>query len=203
MEGLLLAFLSLLFSLVVCETLSSNSIAYLSLLYRFVQRKKLRNRDLTDESRTAVPPAFFLGTIFVRSSLLCHNAFSSPPKMVQQLLKPAARALSTGVRASSLATHAAPASNNFVTILECGARDGLQNEKQTISTELKAEFITKLVGAGLKFIEGGAFVSPKWVSVLFRIPSRKKRLSSSVSVIGATNGRHLQIATSPPPWPRI
>lgn len=51
---------------------------------------------------------------------------------------------------------------NKVRIVEVGARDGLQNEK-TVSTEDKVTLINALAGAGLKDIEAGAFVSPKWV----------------------------------------
>lgn len=51
---------------------------------------------------------------------------------------------------------------NKVRIVEVGARDGLQNEK-TVSTEDKVTLINALAGAGLKYIEAGAFVSPKWV----------------------------------------
>lgn len=50
-----------------------------------------------------------------------------------------------------------------VTIVEVGARDGLQNEKITIPTDVKIAFITALSDAGLQVIEAGAFVSPKWV----------------------------------------
>ena len=50
-----------------------------------------------------------------------------------------------------------------VKIVEVGPRDGLQNEKVTIPTEAKVAFITALSDAGLKVIEAGAFVSPKWV----------------------------------------
>src|SRR5438132_11570386 len=50
-----------------------------------------------------------------------------------------------------------------VKIVEVGPRDGLQNEKVTIPTEAKVEYITALADAGLKVIEAGAFVSPKWV----------------------------------------
>ena len=48
-------------------------------------------------------------------------------------------------------------------IVEVGPRDGLQNEKQIVSTETKIEFIRRLADAGLKTIEATAFVSPKWV----------------------------------------
>eukprot|EP00983_Pelagomonas_calceolata_P016609 524242-Pelagomonas_calceolata.AAC.1 len=45
-------------------------------------------------------------------------------------------------------------------------RDGLQNEKQNISTDVKVEFINKLSASGLKAIEATSFVSPKWVPQL-------------------------------------
>ena len=50
-----------------------------------------------------------------------------------------------------------------VRIVEVGPRDGLQNEKQTVPTEIKIEFIRRLAETGLKTIEATAFVSPKWV----------------------------------------
>jgi hydroxymethylglutaryl-CoA lyase len=49
------------------------------------------------------------------------------------------------------------------TIVEVGPRDGLQNEKTKVSTKNKLILIEKLTEAGLKFIEAGSFVSPKWV----------------------------------------
>jgi hydroxymethylglutaryl-CoA lyase len=53
-----------------------------------------------------------------------------------------------------------------VRIYEVGARDGLQNEKATVPTEVKAEFIRRLAGAGLTTIEATSFVHPKWVPQL-------------------------------------
>jgi isopropylmalate/homocitrate/citramalate synthase len=50
-----------------------------------------------------------------------------------------------------------------VRIVEVGPRDGLQNEKQVVSTATKIEFIRRLAETGLKTIEATAFVSPKWV----------------------------------------
>lgn len=50
-----------------------------------------------------------------------------------------------------------------VKIVEVGPRDGLQNEKVTIPTQAKIDYITALADAGLRVIEAGAFVSPKWV----------------------------------------
>ncbi len=50
-----------------------------------------------------------------------------------------------------------------VKIVEVGPRDGLQNEKQQISAEDKISLIEKLADAGVRYIESGSFVSPKWV----------------------------------------
>ncbi len=50
-----------------------------------------------------------------------------------------------------------------VRIVEVGPRDGLQNEKVKVPTEVKIEFIHKLANAGLTHIEATSFVSPKWV----------------------------------------
>ncbi|MEA2568586.1 MAG: hydroxymethylglutaryl-CoA lyase [Acidobacteriota bacterium] len=50
-----------------------------------------------------------------------------------------------------------------VKVVEVGPRDGLQNEKVTIPTQTKVDYITALGDAGLRVIEAGAFVSPKWV----------------------------------------
>ncbi|GAA0906554.1 hydroxymethylglutaryl-CoA lyase [Streptomyces thermoalcalitolerans] len=53
-----------------------------------------------------------------------------------------------------------------VRIHEVGPRDGLQNEKTTVPTEVKAEFIRRLAGAGLTTVEATSFVHPKWVPQL-------------------------------------
>ncbi|MFD9967936.1 hydroxymethylglutaryl-CoA lyase [Streptomyces sp. NPDC059017] len=53
-----------------------------------------------------------------------------------------------------------------VRIHEVGPRDGLQNEKQVVPTEVKAEFVHRLAGAGLTTVEATSFVHPKWVPQL-------------------------------------
>ena len=50
-----------------------------------------------------------------------------------------------------------------VKIVEVGPRDGLQNEAVTVPAEIKVQLVDKLGAAGLRGIESGAFVSPKWV----------------------------------------
>lgn len=52
---------------------------------------------------------------------------------------------------------------SHVTLVDVGPRDGLQNEKQPVSTAHKAQLVALLQEAGLKEIEVTSFVSPKWV----------------------------------------
>jgi hydroxymethylglutaryl-CoA lyase len=53
-----------------------------------------------------------------------------------------------------------------VTIYEVGPRDGLQNEKALVPTEVKAEFVRRLLAAGLPVVEATSFVHPRWVPQL-------------------------------------
>ena len=50
-----------------------------------------------------------------------------------------------------------------VRLCEVGPRDGLQNEKAMVPTDVKVALIDLLTGAGLPAIEATSFVSPKWV----------------------------------------
>lgn len=50
-----------------------------------------------------------------------------------------------------------------VEIVEVGPRDGLQNEKTSLTAQDKIDFIDQLSLVGVKRIEAGSFVSPKWV----------------------------------------
>lgn len=67
-----------------------------------------------------------------------------------------------------------------VRIVEVGPRDGLQNEPVTVPTEIKAELIRMLRQAGLRTIEVGSFVSPRWVpqmadtaEIMLRLPANE------------------------------
>ncbi|RZD63639.1 hydroxymethylglutaryl-CoA lyase [Streptomyces albidoflavus] len=53
-----------------------------------------------------------------------------------------------------------------VRIHEVGPRDGLQNEKTVVPTEVKAEFVRRLAAAGLTTVEATSFVRPEWVPQL-------------------------------------
>ena len=53
-----------------------------------------------------------------------------------------------------------------VTVYEVGPRDGLQNEKEILTVEVRVEYVDRLTEAGLPAIEVGSFVSPKAVPQL-------------------------------------
>jgi hydroxymethylglutaryl-CoA lyase len=50
-----------------------------------------------------------------------------------------------------------------VRMVEVGPRDGLQNEPNSVPAAVKIELIRRLVASGLRTVEAGSFVSPKWV----------------------------------------
>ncbi|CAL8257378.1 unnamed protein product [Lota lota] len=64
------------------------------------------------------------------------------------------------VEEKSLAAHEYP---EFVKVVEVGPRDGLQNEKEIVQTEVKVQLIDMLSDTGLSVIEATSFVSSKWV----------------------------------------
>lgn len=50
-----------------------------------------------------------------------------------------------------------------VKIVEVGPRDGLQNEKTFVPTDVKIALVDRLSHAGFRNVEAASFVSPKWV----------------------------------------
>jgi hydroxymethylglutaryl-CoA lyase len=53
-----------------------------------------------------------------------------------------------------------------VTVYEVGPRDGLQNEAAILPVRVKAEFISRLIAAGLPIVEATSLVHPRWVPQL-------------------------------------
>ncbi len=53
-----------------------------------------------------------------------------------------------------------------VEVYEVGPRDGLQNESRAIATADKISLIDQLTGTGLRHIEVGSFVNPRWIPQL-------------------------------------
>eukprot|EP00268_Persea_americana_P041551 TRINITY_DN4147_c0_g1_i1.p1 TRINITY_DN4147_c0_g1~~TRINITY_DN4147_c0_g1_i1.p1 ORF type:complete len:463 (+),score=100.01 TRINITY_DN4147_c0_g1_i1:425-1813(+) len=71
----------------------------------------------------------------------------------------------------------------FVKIVEVGPRDGLQNEKNIVPTNVKIELIQRLVSSGLSVVEATSFVSPKWVP---QLADAKNVMESIRNVEGVT-----------------
>jgi len=67
-----------------------------------------------------------------------------------------------------------------VTIYEVGPRDGLQNESAIVPVEVKAEFVRRLVAAGLRVVETTSFVHPRWVPQLADAEQLLDRLAGSL-----------------------
>ncbi len=69
-----------------------------------------------------------------------------------------------------------------VRIVEVGPRDGLQNEPNPATVETRVALIRALADAGLREIEAGSFVSPKWVPQMAGTPEVLAALDRSVGV---------------------
>jgi hydroxymethylglutaryl-CoA lyase/(R)-citramalyl-CoA lyase len=68
-------------------------------------------------------------------------------------------------------------------IREVGPRDGLQNEKQIVPPETRAELVQRLAAAGLKRIEAASFVNPERVPQMAgaeEVVSALERLNGAV-----------------------
>ncbi|WP_433410250.1 hydroxymethylglutaryl-CoA lyase [Saccharomonospora azurea] len=63
-----------------------------------------------------------------------------------------------------------------VTIWEVGPRDGLQNEAAHVPVDVKAEFVERLVQAGLTTVEVTSLVHPRWVPQLADADELLRRL---------------------------
>ena len=66
-----------------------------------------------------------------------------------------------------------------VSIVDVAPRDGLQNEKQPVSTQDKLGLIQRLQQAGVKKIEVTSYVSPKWVPQMADNAAVMQALSSA------------------------
>ncbi|EPU0890878.1 hydroxymethylglutaryl-CoA lyase [Acinetobacter baumannii] len=72
--------------------------------------------------------------------------------------------------------------SEFVKIVEVGPRDGLQNEKQSLTVEQRLNFINDLISVGLKSIEVGSCVSAKWVPQMTQSDELFKLLPQTTDV---------------------
>jgi len=90
-----------------------------------------------------------------------YSIFASQASRSKPRISVLPQLLSNGSFCSS--TNVFPNLPKSVTIVEVGPRDGLQNEKSILSADIKLKLIDHCYKAGLRRIEAGAFVSPKWV----------------------------------------
>ena len=88
---------------------------------------------------------------------LVSRFFSSPPG------RPGAGRALSSLEPSSSSSSFHSILPSSVRVYEVGPRDGLQNEKELISTEKKVRLIDLLSETGLRKIEATAFVHPKLV----------------------------------------
>jgi hydroxymethylglutaryl-CoA lyase len=79
-----------------------------------------------------------------------------------------------------------------VKIVEVGPRDGLQNEKSVVSTEVKIDLINRLSAAGFANIEAASFVSPKWVPQMTDAPEVMERITRRAGVTYSVLAPNLQ-----------
>ena len=69
-----------------------------------------------------------------------------------------------------------------VKVFEVGPRDGLQNEPRHLSVDSRLTLVRELAATGLRHIEGGAFVSPRWVPQMAGSDELFRRLPSGDGV---------------------
>ncbi|SCZ93640.1 BZ3500_MvSof-1268-A1-R1_Chr6-3g08788 [Microbotryum saponariae] len=94
-----------------------------------------------------------------RTSLVSYLPWNSCTTSVRLSVGAGGRQAVTASFSTSSSSHA----QRTVKLIEVGPRDGLQNEKAVLTADLKTSLITKLANVGLRTIEAGSFVAPKWV----------------------------------------
>lgn len=88
-------------------------------------------------------------------------------------------------------------SADAVTLVEVGPRDGLQNEPRVLPVKTRIQLIERLVAAGLRRLEVGAFVSPRWVPQMAGSDEVMRGLATSPEVVYSAlvpNERGLELA---------
>ena len=81
------------------------------------------------------------------------------------------------------AVTAMPGLPSRVEVYEVGPRDGLQNEQSVVPVEVKAEFVQRLLSAGLTTVELTSFVPARWVPQL-------ADAEQLLALLGDLPGRH-------------
>lgn len=136
------------------EGMSSMASGYTSCKDEVATRRKLQDFSQPQHS---ILRSSFLG----RSQTLSHSVF------YPCLLRSSHYSnYSASKELNDLANEVLNGMPKFVKIVEVGPRDGLQNEKDIVPTNVKIELIRRLIASGLPVVEATSFVSPKWVPQL-------------------------------------
>ena len=90
------------------------------------------------------------------------------------------RTFSTFSKNAAITTHASGKHLQSCNIIEVGLRDGLQNEKRILSLDQKYQYLQHMVKVGLRHIEIGSFVSPKWVPQMASTKELIRRIEPEV-----------------------
>lgn len=81
---------------------------------------------------------------------------------------------------------------SHVRLVEVGARDGLQNEKRTLKPQIRVQLLEMLADTGLRTLEAGAFVSPRWVPQMAGSCTDFRQLGCRPRRLPVFAGRHRQ-----------
>ncbi|WOJ93187.1 hydroxymethylglutaryl-CoA lyase [Congregibacter variabilis] len=79
-----------------------------------------------------------------------------------------------------------------VSLIEVGPRDGLQNESTPLPTEDKVTLVEGLVAAGLRYVETGSFVNPRWIPQMADSADVFKKIARTSGVTYAALTPNLQ-----------
>ncbi|CCM05386.1 uncharacterized protein FIBRA_07602 [Fibroporia radiculosa] len=101
------------------------------------------------------------------------------------------------------------ANPNYVSVVEVGPRDGLQNERAVVPPAVKAELITRLGRAGIRTIEAGSFMAgtSEVLSMMEHVPGthypvlvpNMKGLDDLLALLAAENPpKHTSLPRDPP-----
>ncbi|KAK6360332.1 hypothetical protein TWF730_006478 [Orbilia blumenaviensis] len=142
----------------------------------------------TSASTSLMRPSFF------PSRALTHSRLFASVRDLYYYSSSLSSSSSASASSSSLSSSSSSATstdgennnnNDFVKIVEVGPRDGLQNEKAIVPLQTKIKLIERLSTTGLRVIEAGSFVAPKWVP----------QMADSTSILA-------HLLRNPPPAPQ-
>ena len=126
-----------------------------------------RGQDPSESDAKVAPNHHHQMSACVRFSKIIPSSICTRSQISRKVVSSTALHSSRASRSRTYATYfpgeSSASSPSFVKIVECGARDGLQNEPSIVDVQTKVELIERLGDAGLSIIESGSMVSKKGV----------------------------------------